>query len=549
MVMDPNEPAAGERAEPRRPLLMDPAGPRPSGFAPPAAGSPAPGAPGAPTGGQVGNAAGSAVGRSTVLGSGADAAFVAEPGAAAFGPVSQVVRISVRTASSRLDLVLPDRSTVAETLETVLELAPRSLREQAIAHGGWILRTAAGEALPGSMTLLDQGVVDGSTLFLTGVDGGTAASNDTALIGVARNDAAFNDVAFDDVADAVAAAVRGDPGGWPSGAGRLSAMAAAGVFGGVAWLALLWTGPPWTPAAVSLAILAAVAAVAAGWLGRAAGDAAAAVLVGMCCVISGATAAAVAVAGTAPLRSPGAPALLLGGVTAILLAAAVAALVGVRAVPLVAVVVGSLVVCLAAACGLLFALPAAAGAAIVVGVAMCVMPAVPRLALALAGPGADTEDVDPVAVGRATRRATGYLTAQLLGLSWAALAGCVVLAVSDVATAQVLAATAAVGLLLRARLFPTIGQRVPLVVAGIGSLVAVLLALMTSLDPAAVLIAVAAPAIAAMILSLLLATLRRPLSPELARGLDILDVLIAVVILPLVAAVLGLFSLVRGIGG
>ena len=76
----------------------------------------------------------------------------------------------MRTLSSRIDLVLPDRSTIAETLETVLELAPRSLREQAIAHGGWILRTAAGEAIPGASTLLDQGIVDGTTLFLTGID-------------------------------------------------------------------------------------------------------------------------------------------------------------------------------------------------------------------------------------------------------------------------------------------------------------------------------------------------------------------------------------------
>src|SRR4029077_10526748 len=99
----------------------------------------------------------------------------AVPGEASFGPVSQVVRVSVRTLSSRIDLVLPDRSTIAETLETVLELAPRSLREQAIAHGGWILRTAAGEAIPGSMTLLDQGVIDGPTLFLTGIDAADTA--------------------------------------------------------------------------------------------------------------------------------------------------------------------------------------------------------------------------------------------------------------------------------------------------------------------------------------------------------------------------------------
>ena len=169
-------------------------------------------------------------------------------GEASFGPVSQVVRISVRTLSSRIDLVLPDRSTIAETLETVLELAPRSLREQAIAHGGWILRTAAGEAIPGSSTLLDQGIVDGATLFLTGID----AANSAAV--------------YDDVADAIADAVLTDPSVWPAGAGRAVALGAAGLFGGLACLSLLSAGPPWVVVAVILGAIAVLGQVAAGLL-------------------------------------------------------------------------------------------------------------------------------------------------------------------------------------------------------------------------------------------------------------------------------------------
>ena len=79
-----------------------------------------------------------------------------------FGPVSRVVTVSIRTPSSRVDLALPDRTTIAEVLETVLDVAPRSLREQALAHGGWILRTAAGRPLPGSTTLLDEGITGGT---------------------------------------------------------------------------------------------------------------------------------------------------------------------------------------------------------------------------------------------------------------------------------------------------------------------------------------------------------------------------------------------------
>ena len=39
--MEPLEPASGNRQEARRPLLMDPVGTRPSGFAPPSVLSPA----------------------------------------------------------------------------------------------------------------------------------------------------------------------------------------------------------------------------------------------------------------------------------------------------------------------------------------------------------------------------------------------------------------------------------------------------------------------------------------------------------------------------
>ena len=241
--MEPLEPAPGNRQEARRPLLMDPAGARPSGFAPPSVLS----AGHRPAAGRSSRVAGRRPARRrSPTAAGAPHRCCAGtpsqrragrrcPGEASFGPVSQVVRVSVRTLSSRIDLVLPDRSTIAETLETVLELAPRSLREQAIAHGGWILRTAAGEAIPGSSTLLDQGIVDGATLFLTGID-----AADTAAV-------------YDDVADAVADTVTQRPvrlaGRWrPDGRARRRRT----VRRASACLSLLWAGPPWTAVAITL---------------------------------------------------------------------------------------------------------------------------------------------------------------------------------------------------------------------------------------------------------------------------------------------------------
>jgi type VII secretion integral membrane protein EccD len=552
---------AGNRGgAPRRPLLMDPAGARPSGFAPPSVLATAPttqpatatAAPppadlastnGAPAAGArvalppVGTA-------SRLAGPGPSVEVIHTPaGSASFGPVSQVVKVSVRTLSSRIDLVLPDRSTIAETLETVLELAPRSLREQAIAHGGWILRSAGGAALPGSSTLLDEGVVDGGTLFLSGVD----AADSTAV--------------YDDVADAVADTVSTDPSAWPSGGGRAVALGAAGLFGGLVLLSLLLAGPPWPAVAIALAGVTIAGQLAAGLLSRGSGDAAVSLVAGLISVPAGAAAAMLASAGNLPLTDIGAAQVLLGAAGATVFATTAALAIGTRRVPFAAIITGSVLVCAATVCCVLFDLPATGGAAIVAGLGMCLLPVVPNAALRLARfelnplPAtaeevyADIETVDTPAIRQRTRQAVGYVTALLQGLTWPALAACVILAISHDITSQVLAAVVGFGLILRARLFITIGQRLPLLMAGIGSLAAVLAAMTTQVEGSTELFAVGGLALLAVIACLLLAMRRRPTTPGLIRAAEIVELLIAVAVIPLVAGVLGLFGFIRGLGG
>lgn len=570
--MEPEEsvPSGGRPPEPRRPLLMDPAGARPSGFAPPAvltpSGQPAPGS--AQAGGPrqsdgaaaavggSGQLAGSAplpapaatappaVGPPSKLAAAAGPGIAERvPGEASFGPVSQVVRVSVRTLSSRIDLVLPDRSTIAETLETVLELAPRSLREQAIAHGGWILRTAAGAAIPGSTTLLDEGIVDGSTLFLSGLDAAGGAA------------------VYDDVADAVADTVRTDPSAWPPGGGRTVALGAAGVFAALTVLTLVWAGPPWGPAVITLAGLALLGQLAAGLLSRGFGDAGVAVPAGLLSVAAGAAAVTLWAANPVELLDIRAGPLLLGAATAGVLAATAALAIGSGQMPFVAVVTGSVLVCIALGCCALFDLAPVDAAAIVAGLALSMMPLVPSIALLPAGlesaplPGsaeevlADHETVDTAAVVRGTRQAVGSVTALIQGLAWPALVACVVLAVSHDLTAELLAGAVAGGLILRSRLFITIGQRLPLLLAGIGGLVVLLLALMTQFDGSTGPLAVAAPALLGVVVCLVLAARRRRPSPGLRRAAEIIELLIAVAVVPLVAGVLGLFGYLRGLGG
>lgn len=554
--MEPLDPAAGALPETRRPLLMDPAGARPSGFAPPSVLSqPSTSSTPGPGGGSAGDpdltslvTAAISPGTPSVLAgpagsatNGAVAGVV--PGAASFGPVSQVVRVSVRTLSSRIDLVLPDRSTIAETLETVLELAPRTLREQAIAHGGWILRSTAGEPIPGSVTLLDQGIVDGATLFLTGIDAADSAA------------------VYDDVADAVADTVLTDPSAWPATGGRFVALGAAGLFAAITCLSLLLAGPPWGAVAITLGSITLLAQAAAGLLSRGYGDDGIALVAGLLSVISGVAAATVLTAGSAALLAVEPPQLLLGAVAGAVFAATAALAVGTRIVPFAAIITVSLLLCVSLGCCVIFDLQAAAGAAIVAGLALSVMPLVPGAALRLARfevnplPStaaevySDHDMVDAPAVRQHTRQAVGYVTALIQGLTWPSLLACVILAFSQDVTGQVLAGIVGVGLVLRARLFVTVGQRLPLLVTGIGSIAALLVALSWQFDGRSMLFAVAGAGLIAVIGCLALAGRRRRVSPELTRAAEVLELGIAIAVVPLVAGVLGLFGYIRGLGG
>ncbi len=64
-----------------------------------------------------------------------------------------------------------------------------------------------------------------------------------------------------------------------------------------------------------------------------------------------------------------------------------------------------------------------------------------------------------------------------------------------------------------------------------------------------IMVAVAVPALAAVIVCLMLATRRRRVSPALTRAAEIIELVIAIAVVPLVAGVLGLFGFIRGLGG
>jgi hypothetical protein len=182
-------------------------------------------------------------------------------------------------------------------------------------------------------------------------------------------------------------------------------------------------------------------------------------------------------------------------------------------------------------------LPAPGAAAAVLAVEVTGMAAVPLLALRFGGLSMSAENLS-AAVARTDELVTGAL----LGFAAAGLAAAVV-AVRGGVSGEVLVIVAALGFLLRARLFPTVRQRLPLLVAGLGAVPVVLAAV--PLPRFAALGVLAALALVAMVAGAVYG--RRAPGPYLGRAADILDALCVTSVIPLACAVLGLYGRMRGL--
>jgi hypothetical protein len=147
-------------------------------------------------------------------------------------------------------------------------------------------------------------------------------------------------------------------------------------------------------------------------------------------------------------------------------------------------------------------------------------------------------------------RGDEILVGSLTGISLAA-AGCMaVLTAAGGISAPLLAGVAATVLLLRARLFPAVAARLPLLVAGLAGLALSAAAAAAASGSATRLsaVALAVAAVVALLATAATAHRRRPgASPYLGRLGDILDVTTVVALAPIACAVLNIYTWVRGL--
>lgn len=477
-----------------------------------------------------------------------------------------LARVTISAPQRRVDVALPEHVPLAELLPEVLRHAGEGLADDGEKHGGWLLRRTDGVALTTAQGLFPQGVRDGEVLHLV----------------PARQ--LWPELEYDDVVEAIAEGARRRGTVWTPGATRAATLIGAGVLLALGLVAVLGAGPGWSGAAyagLAVGVLLALTGVTAS---RAYGDRPAGVALG-------AAAMPYAFAGGALVVSPGAadvngvfaplpwlggPELLAGSVALLL----VAALGGVGVVGTARIfTAGAMVGLLGAVAALVSFLTSAAGAAaVLLAVLVCGIGTLPLLALRFghmptppvtlptgtdasqgftasvdSGLDAARERPDRVTVFAAVARTEELLTGLLIGHAVLATGAFVVLATSSSLAAsslaaRILIAVSAAAMLLRSRLFVTVRQRVPLIVAGLVGVGALGVSLLRQAGPA-MLLGVILVGLALAIITVAAGTTwsHRPPSPYVARAADLLDTLVVVSVIPVACAVVGLYSAVAGI--
>jgi type VII secretion integral membrane protein EccD len=449
---------------------------------------------------------------------------------------SGLARITIRAPRRRLDLSVPHQVPLAELLPDVLRHAGEMV--SLAPTGGWVLRRGDGEPLSAEMALARQGVRDGDVLYLV------------------PGNLSWPEPSYDDVVEEIAAGARSRGRMWDAAATRAVALGAAGVVLVTGLAALLGAGGQRAAAGAAASAAALVLIVLGGLVSRALGD-------GLAGTAAGAFALPyAAVAGALLVPERFGPGSVLVGASALAFASAAGAVAvgyGLR----VFVAGGTIGVLAALGAGLAFPLGAAGAASLVVLVAVAGISAAPALAVRLghvplpvvtADPAriAAEARVDPATLRAAVVRADEIIVGTVTGLAVVGATCSALLATTTGVAGRLLAGLAAIALLLRARLYPTVAARMPLMVGGLVGLAAsagLSLALAGSVASLVGLLLASVSVIVLLSTAATAARRRERGTPYLSRLADVMDITVVLMLAPVACAVLGLYAWVRGLAG
>jgi type VII secretion integral membrane protein EccD len=452
--------------------------------------------------------------------------------------LTQVCRVVLVTPSGPVDMALPTGVAICDLLPTLVHHVKGGRPN---AGDDWVLQRLGEPPLEEASTPAELGVRDGELLHLR------------------PRDDALPVVHFDDLVDGVAAGMRRRRDRWRDWMTRRALLAASGLALLVGLAVLALDGPAGARAAAAGGV--AVALVVGGAIAaRAFGDHAAAALLGAGAVPYAGLAGALAV--TAPLPPSLAAANVVGAGAAAGLAAVAAAAVGGVARPGLGAVTAATA---ALACGGLLAatgLTAWQAGAVMAASAVTAGTVIPTVAFWLAklrlpalptGPDDLAADVEPYAVGQLLDRAAAadrYMTAMFATAGTVTAAGLALLAPAGGATQTVLTLAVCGVLLLRARSMAGAWQRLSALVpalAGLGLLVVHYASGPAWLVRLYWLVVVLGAAGVAMALARVLPG--RRLLPYWGRAGDIAEYIVAIAIVPLTLAALGVLGWARSLAG
>lgn len=455
--------------------------------------------------------------------------------------VSNSCRLTIISATLRVDLAVPVQITVGELLAMVVSSLGRETADQGVAEGGWVLQRAGEPALNPTASIAASQLQDGDVLHLR-----TRASR-------------LPEMAFDDVLEAVATGVLTRTARWqPVHTARATACFAAALLTyGLA--ILLAVGPRWPiPSATAGvgAVLLILAAVAVGRVYRRRGPA---LTAAGFAVAYAAACGATAVGGHHRVWDFGAPQVLVA-VCAAALAATILVIALVDGIAgFVTVIVFSLLTAIGTAIASGTDLTTAGTAAVIATAALALSPALPTLSFKLsrlplpaiptdsAELRRDTGTVDAQQILAQSVRADQFLTG-LVGGVGLSIAGAAVLNSARGPSEYALAVVLGVICLLRARLFTGRAQRGLLLVSGGLALLAVIAGVVIEQAHGnARILGYAAPAVVlAVILSGLAVTLpQRRYTPGWSRTADIVESMLVLSVIPLALAVMGVYGAIR----
>lgn len=460
----------------------------------------------------------------------------------------RLCRVTVVAPNTRMDVALPDHVRLCELQSDLLQHAAdgpggEDVVEEGAAAGGWVITRLGGAPLDPDLTPAQHNIVDGEELYFSPV----------THVGP--------EAVFDDVIDAMATASGDRAGKWDTQSSRIFGIAvgAAGLAAGAAAILFTGTGAAmWTAFGLALVLLCAAFVFA-----RALGQVTEATVVGSLAPVYGFVGGALALAELPGITDLNAPRLMVGAA-----AAALFAIVAGIGVPTSAPIFQSIAVAAAgltgaaALCTYVGASPAEAGAA-VSAVYLGLMPAMPMLSFRVArlpmptiprSPQqlrSDTLKVDGELALRRSERADQHLAGMLTAAAVVAGTSSYFLAIHGTFPATLMAALLTVLLLMRARIFLTIRQRLPFLLAGMVGVASLIYAMWTygDADGRFIDVMIALTALGVIALSYVLGIAGKRISPIWARMVDIFEIIFFIAVVPITLWVWGAYWWVRTING